>query len=237
MSQLFGKLLVVPKRGGRFTMGIEMCCVLTTRCQLHCPYCPMWAHGRNIVKYDECTPDEWIKFFEGFPHFLSCVALSGGESTLYDGLPEIAHHLANRGTHVRIYSNLLKIETLLRIDPRKRISIVSTYHHGDDYDRWVRNVKELKLWRYKFIVNEVESPQMIKDPEILSYREFKGKYTQDFIDSFVEFHAAPTSPLSKIVYLGPEGVYSHGQPDPSAFRRTANVTVYGNPDDRHCPIP
>ena len=219
MSKILGKLLVVPKRGGRFTMGIEMCCVLTTRCMLKCAYCPMFQHGRQSVIYDECSADQWIRFFESFPHWLSYVALSGGEPTVHDGLPEIAHYLSNRGTHVRIYTNLLKIETLIRIDPRKKIDILTTYHHGDDYDRWVRNVKELKLARFKFTVHEVESPQMVKDPAILAYREFKGKYTQQFIDSFTEFHAAPTSPLTKIVYLGPEGVYSHGKPDGSAYRK------------------
>mgnify|MGYP001186247865 FL=1 len=215
----FIKLLVVPKRGGRFTMGIHACVVLTTRCMLKCPYCPMFQHGRNRVIYDECTADEWIRFFEAFPHWLSHVALSGGEPSVHEGLPEIAHYLANRGTHVTVYTNLLHVENVLRMDPRKRIDILTTYHHGDDYDRWVRNVKELKLARFKFTVHEIETPQMVKDPAILSYREFKGKYTQSFIDSFTEFHFAPTAPLTNIVYLGPDRVYAHGQPDPSAYRK------------------
>ena len=44
--------------------GTDLAAVLTTRCNLHCDYCPMFFYDNKYPKFKESTLEEWKEFFE-----------------------------------------------------------------------------------------------------------------------------------------------------------------------------
>jgi len=76
----------------------------TFRCQLRCSYCvgrtlPMVTHGT------EREPEEWIEALAACPREVFSMTASGGEATLYDGLPAI---LESVDWPIRLETNLMR---------------------------------------------------------------------------------------------------------------------------------
>lgn len=203
---LFKTLRVNPEKGGLFTRGMWITAIITTRCNLHCQYpCPMFLDGRSAAIYDECSAQEWIGYFKNLKEWVSEVCFSGGEPSIHPGLGEMVNFLTKRGTHVRIYTNLFKIENILKCDPTFKLNILATYHHGDDKDQWYRSYQELKQRRYFVTASEIETPK------VFDFTEYKGKYSASFIKSFNSFHAAPDSPKTGTLFIGCEPIYRGGK--------------------------
>ena len=116
--------------------GLRLTMIITTRCNLHCDYCPMFLTDSKYPKYKESTLEEWKNYFTYFPDWCSEIVISGGEPTLVPYLPDLINFLIDRGHHVIVYSNLLKPETFYGVKDSFKFCILPTFHHSDDEKRF-----------------------------------------------------------------------------------------------------
>lgn len=195
---------ISPKRKDTFfSKGIAIVVVLTTRCNLHCPQCPMFLHGDTPPPSKESTLAEWKEFFLNFPTHIEEVFFSGGEPTLYPYVSELANFLTDRGTHVCIFTNLWNWKSLLRLDDSYRLVIYPTYHHSDKRERFDEAYRELSK-KYRVVpieLGECELPYT-KKKEIFDRQYFVDEY---------RFHLAPDSPKTKKMYLACDPLYEEAR--------------------------
>lgn len=97
--------------------------VLTTRCNLRCPFCYQSQKGGK----DPMAPKDWMRVGEQLPDYAR-VTLTGGEPLLYDGFEEIFAYIAGRFDCNIITNGVLLTERLvdaLLSYPRFRVLSVS----------------------------------------------------------------------------------------------------------------
>jgi len=161
----------------------------------------MFTEGK-VQKYEECTAEEWVEFLgTEYPEWISYVCISGGEPSFHLGMHKIVNYLTDRGTDVRIYSNLKNVSEIIRCKPSKRFNVWATFHHTDIKDEFVRHVQDIRLKHINISVNEIESPMIL--PESI----YKGKYSAEDIRAFNTLHFAPDSPRTRELYIGCTPVY------------------------------
>ena len=88
------------------------------------------------------------------------IYLTGGEPTLYNDLSRLCNMLLTRGYHVLVFSNLFKVDRLLKINPSRKFKIEVTYHKDfdkcDNVKRFDNSYKTLQK-NYRITVDEFES--------------------------------------------------------------------------------
>jgi len=65
--------------------------IVTRRCNLRCGYCNFQNKGKEL------PPSDWVKIAERLSKRFAVFSISGGEPTLYDGLPELIQGLSKIG--------------------------------------------------------------------------------------------------------------------------------------------
>lgn len=184
--------------------GLRLTLVITTRCNLHCDYCPMFLTDDKYPKFKESTLDEWKEYFENFPDWCSEVVISGGEPTIISYLPDLINWLMDRGHHVIVYTNLLKPETLYGVKDSFKFAILPTFHHTDNAERYEEAYNKLK-GRFRIVSQELENMK-------LGFSFFKHLYTRRFFfENDNVFHIAPDAPRTKKLYLGANALYKDGK--------------------------
>jgi organic radical activating enzyme len=199
--RLYWKLhFISPKQKKYFwTRGIAVVAVLTTRCNLHCPNCPMFLHSQTLPPSKESTLEQWKEFFTNFPTHIEEVFFSGGETTLYPYVSELANFLTERGTHVCIFTNLWNWKVLLKLKKSFRLVIYPTFHHSDKRERFDKAYQELSKY-YRVIPIELGECEL---PYTKSKETFDRQY---FIDEY-RFHFAPDTPQTKKMFVACDPLY------------------------------
>jgi len=187
--------------------GTDLAVVLTTRCNLHCNYCPMFFYDDKYPKYGESTLAEWKEFFEYFPDWISQIYLTGGETSTVSYIAELTNWLVNRGHHVIIFSNLLKPEAFYNIKKSYRFILYPTFHHTDKRERYEGAYNKLKL-NTKF---KIVSQEMV-DKHTFKFSKHKKLFTPEWFEKFNKlYHVAPDGPKTHQLYLGCVRLYKDGQ--------------------------
>ena len=180
---------------GIFKRGIAVDIIPTTRCNLHCDYCPMFLYG-EVKKYEECSFDEWKVFINRMQHWVSTYYISGGEPSLYKDIVPLTNYLIERGHKVIIMTNLWKPENLYEIKPHWRLMFMPTFHKGQD--KIERYSKALKKMQNKF---NVTSQQIFQND--YGFDRTKEFFTPEWFkneDDNLQF--APDSPRTLAIYTG-----------------------------------
>ena len=186
--------------------GTDLAIVLTTRCNLHCDYCPMFYGSNRYPRFKESTLEEWKEYFENYPEWISQIYITGGEPTLVPYLPDLINWLIERGHHVILFTNLLNSELLLFIKNSWRFILFPTYHHSDDKDRYFTALNKLNDVGYRIISQELE------DNKIFGFSKHKDKFTEEWFNNFNKlYHISPDAPHSKKMYLGCVALYKDGK--------------------------
>jgi len=180
--------------------GVRATVVTTTRCNLHCSYCPMFMHG-PVKEYQESTFEEWKTWFERFPVWISQVYVSGGEPSDYPHIVPLVNYLIDRGHHVIVFTNLWKIENYNGIRPHWRLIFQPTFHKGqDNLERFEAAVAEM---RKKY---QVTSQQVRVNP--FGMDRIKEFFTRKwFTETDDGFQFAPDTPRSLQVWSGCVNLY------------------------------
>jgi uncharacterized radical SAM superfamily Fe-S cluster-containing enzyme len=188
-------LLYHNRRGYFFKRGSVAMINTTTRCPLHCDYCPMFYYG-PVKKYDECSFDEWKNFIERFPQWISQMYISGGEPSLYKDIVPLVNWLVGRGHHVIVFTNLWKIENYKGIKPHWRLIFQPTFHNDEDkLERFLPALREMEK------TYQVISQQIFENPNGLT--RIKEFFSRDWFkndDHWFQF--APDTPRTQRVWLG-----------------------------------
>ena len=196
------------KKNRWWNKGTDLAAVLTTRCNLHCDYCPMFFYDQKYPKFKESTLEEWKEFFEFYPDWISQIYLTGGEPTILPWLPELVNWLVDRGHHVILFSNLLKPETLYPIKKSFRFILYPTFHKGQDnperYQEAVRKLKENTKFRI--------FSQEMSESHVFGWSKHKQLFTPEWYETYNKlYHVAPDGPKTHKVYLGCIRLYKDGQ--------------------------
>ncbi len=201
MGRFWSTLRINGKNGGILSRGAMLTLTISEVCPIKCRYCPMWVDRTEYPKFDKCSLAEWKTFLTDFPEWISLIAICGGEPTLVDWMPELVSWLLGRGHHVLLYSNLLRPDRILEINKSYLFTIQSTYHEGDDAERYDKAYRRIKDAGYR--IDSLE----LKTPTIHPYSRLKPFFSQDDIRAFKDFHASPDSPKTKVIYCGAEQLY------------------------------
>lgn len=205
--RLYWNTLRVHKKTGKwFSKGTDIVCVLTTKCNLHCNYCPMFLTDPKYPRFDVCTLDEWKEFFENYPEWISQVYLSGGEPSKVSYLSELTNWLIDRGHHVIIFSNLETPEAFYGIKNHWRFVLVPTFHqYEDDKERFTKAYNKLKS-RFRIVSQEME------DEHKLFFTKHKNFFNDEYWFKLnTHLHAMPDTPRTKKMYLGCNAGYIDGK--------------------------
>jgi len=148
--RIYEKLLKL-KRGVRIQISI------TFRCNFNCPNCcQKFATGKRPV-CNESSLHDWEDFFlNKFPYKIKEVYVSGGEPTLMPYFPELVNWLLTQGYFVKIYTNIKRLNVLLKMKRSRRLKIVTTYYKGHDLNKFLNSYNILKR-KYEMIVEEMGS--------------------------------------------------------------------------------
>lgn len=199
------------KKNHWWTKGTEIVLLLTTRCNLHCGYCPMFIGDDKYPRYEESTLEEWKKWFKEFPEWISLVHLSGGEPTLMPYLSELTNWLVDRGHRVTIFSNLLHPENLLGIKDHWRFILVPTFHYNEGkkgYDNKERFEKAHDMVKGRFRI----SAQEMNKKHFLSFTKHKNFYSEEwFTYQNKLYHVAPDAPRTGKIFMGCNQAYKEGK--------------------------
>lgn len=199
---------LVKPNGGLLTRGVNLTAVLLHYCPLDCEYCPNLAAAERHKRGNHKTSslEEWKEFFRNFPHFPSLVNLSGGEPSTLLWISDLANWLADRGTHVIIYSMLWVPENLLGLKKSCKMEISATYHHGDDKERFLR--------AYNMLKDKVRvTPRELSHEKdfVFDFTVAKPFCTQEEHRDYIQIHLAPDSPKTKKMYIGCYPIYHEGR--------------------------
>jgi organic radical activating enzyme len=75
-----------------------------------------------------------MEFVNKFPYPIKEVLLTGGSPELHPDFIKIVEDLLKRGYFVMIFSNLLLVETLIKLPQSRRLLITASYHHTDKWE-------------------------------------------------------------------------------------------------------
>ena len=148
--KLYGKTLM-------FKRGLTVNLNITFRCNLKCPYCNNLFSSGEVPKTTDSTFEEWKDFFDRWPYKYAKVreiAILGGEPALYDDLVPVVNYLLNRGFHVKIYTNLTKIDKYKQIKPSHHFRLTASYHKVFDVEKFKANYFEIREY-HDIIVQEI----------------------------------------------------------------------------------
>ena len=155
--------------------GTELAVILTGKCNLHCSYCPMFLTDNKYPKFKDCILDEWKKFFEEYPEWISQIFLTGGETSFVPYIAELTNWLVDRGHHVIIFSNLAKPEAFYPIKKSFRFVLIPTFHQNNDtVERFTEAYYKLKKnTKFRIMVQEMETEHK------LPFSRHKDKFKDD----------------------------------------------------------
>ena len=203
-GQMFGR----KHKNRWWHKGIEVVAIMTTRCNLHCDYCPMFLTDNKYPKYEESTLEEWKEFFEAFPEWISQIFISGGEPSLLPWIGDLINWLSDRGHHVVVLSNLIKVESFFNVRKDFKVIFFPTFHKSDDPIRYAKAVRELK----EKTGVEIRSQELEKKHRF-SFSVHKNLYPPNWFKYWnVIPHFAPDAPKTLGIHLGCEGVYTRSSP-------------------------
>ncbi len=176
-----GDMLMLPaqmaRKGGRsntfpFVININ----ITTRCNLHCPYC--FNAENKVARADELTLDEYRRLAAQWAPYRPGVFLSGGEPFAREDVIEIVEAFKRFGLPVGLVSN----GTLMTADQARRLAdlglnalLISIHGGRETHDRTVgmtgaydRSLAALRTWtemkkRPGPMVNYVLSEKSVSD--------------------------------------------------------------------------
>jgi uncharacterized radical SAM superfamily Fe-S cluster-containing enzyme len=208
--KLYGKTLFL-KRLFHLRRGVSLTMVVTTRCNLHCDYCPMFLENSKYPKYDECSFDEWEKWFKRYPENeapIFQIEISGGEPTRYKDLSKLINYLIERGKHVVIYTNLENVEILNEIKPSYRFRIKAVYHKSDDSKKFFQSFIQLNP-KFDAIINEIGNTEL--DRKTFPQTKLIHRFTPDEIRGFNAFHVAPDGARTNHIHCGCDSLYNQGK--------------------------
>ena len=154
-----GDMLMLPaqmaRKGGRsntfpFVININ----ITTRCNLHCPYC--FNAENKVARADELTLDEYRRLAAQWAPYRPGVFLSGGEPFAREDVIEIVEAFKRFGLPVGLVSN----GTLMTADQARRLAdlglnalLISIHGGRETHDRTVgmtgaydRSLAALRTW-------------------------------------------------------------------------------------------
>lgn len=193
------------RKGGKLSRGASVTLTLSTRCTLHCPYCPL-MHEREEYpddKWETCSMEEWQELIDKFPEWMSCVLISGGEPTLIKWLPEFVNWLLDSGRKVVIFTNLAVPTRFENIKKSSRLQIQATYHHEDLVTRFTNAYDKVTNYGHR-----VDATEIGNNEKILNFTTYKPYITTELEKVYPrQFHCAPDAPKTRILYMGPEQYY------------------------------
>jgi organic radical activating enzyme len=188
-------------KGNRLSRGAFLTLTLSSLCPFQCSYCPLWIGRKRFPYWETSTLNEWKKFIEDFPEWVSLVAICGGEPTLIEYMPELVNWLLDRGHHVLIYTTLLRPNAFARIRKSHFLDIQATYHHIDKVSRFEFSHSLVRSMGHRVDVYELETPLS------LTYSKHKKFLNAKDIEDLKWFHAMPNAPKTNAIYCGAEDVY------------------------------
>jgi uncharacterized radical SAM superfamily Fe-S cluster-containing enzyme len=130
--KLYWKTLLL-RRGTTITM------VLTYKCNLKCDYCILKAPTGSYPSSTISTLYEWKDIIYRFPVRIKEIYLSGGEATLHPQFAEITNWLLDEGYHVKLFSNLVAVDEILKVKKSYRFMVTATYHRSMNLGTFLRN--------------------------------------------------------------------------------------------------
>lgn len=188
-----------PKEGKWLNRGVRATVVTTTRCNLHCDYCPMFIYG-EAKKYKESTFEEWKVWFERFPYWISQIYVSGGEPSMYKDIVPLVNWLIERGHHVLVFTNLWKVENYEGIKPHWRLIFQPTFH-GVDLKKFRDSLR--KMGKYQVI-----SQQLFHNRN--NFTRIKEFFTREWFKNEDDgFQFAPDTPKTLQIYSGCINLYNN----------------------------
>ncbi len=124
----------------------------TWRCNLQCAYCDyrlqkcdgddyiLNAFGKDLAIKKELTPEQWIKHLAKFDPFV--LEMTGGEPTMYKGLPEVLNGLPF-DSEWAMTSNTLLTDVINELPGHNCKDWTASYHFHND-DIFLNNIKTLR---------------------------------------------------------------------------------------------
>ena len=176
--------------------------VTTTKCNLHCDYCPMYIYG-EVKKYGISTLEEWQTWFRRFPIKLSQIFVSGGEPSTYPHIVPLVNWLIEEGYHVIIFTNLFKANNFIGIKPHYRLLFMPTFHDvkGNKRERFNEGVTLLQKEGF-----QVSSQQLFENTG--KFWRIKEFFTVDwFKNEDNGFQFQPDTPRTLRIYSGCVNLY------------------------------
>jgi hypothetical protein len=203
MSLFWNTLKINNKQGGFYTRGTCLTITLNAECPIQCDYCPLLDGRTERPKFNNCDMSEWQEFIEGYPEWISLIAIAGGEPTLIPWIGDFINWLIGRGHHVILYSNLWKPWMIDGVVKKSFLFYIqATFHHGDKPERFTDAYNRLTKNGYR-----VEAFELDYEPKILQFTKPKKFLTPEDGMKFKTLHCSPDAPRTKIIYRGAEWLY------------------------------
>ncbi|MEA3373214.1 MAG: anaerobic ribonucleoside-triphosphate reductase activating protein [Campylobacterota bacterium] len=177
-------------------------------CNMRCDFC----YNVDIVFGEgSLTIDEALEFLQTRVGLLDGVVLSGGEATLYDGLPELCRQIKTLGFKIKLDTNGLQTEMIktlveeklvdyIALDykaPAQKFAAVTKNRH---YEKFEKTLRFLIVSDISFEVRTTLHPDLLNEEDInliiadLKAKGYEGNYyIQHFItaDKTIGKMAAP----------------------------------------------
>jgi len=134
---LYGKTLF-------FRRGTLLKVLITYRCNLNCHYCNLKLETGKFPQAKESTAEQWLDIIDRFPVKIKEISIEGGEPTLYPGLAGLVNILIDKGFHIRLYTNLIDISELKKINKSYKFRVIATWHRFFNKDEFLANYQEIK---------------------------------------------------------------------------------------------
>ena len=186
---------------GWFKKGIAIDIIPTTRCNYKCSYCPMFLYG-EVKRYEECSLDEWITFFNRMQHWVATYYISGGEPALYPHIVGMANYLLSKGHKVIIMTNLSYPEKFAGIKKSWRLMFMPTFHKEfAKMDKFKAGLKWLDDNGYNYTSQQV----LQNDGNFNRIKEF---FTVNWFKNLDDnLQMAPDSPRTLNLFVGCVNVF------------------------------
>lgn len=125
INRLFGALVdewCFPPEGVGFH--------LTSRCNLRCQMCFLWAGGKNVsdvlerYRREEMSTERWLEIVDELARYKPSIGLSGGEPLLFEGAMEIIRRIKQKGMYCSINTNGMLLEKFARDFVEAKVDMV-----------------------------------------------------------------------------------------------------------------
>ena len=189
---------------GWFKKGIAIDIIPTTRCNYKCSYCPMFLDG-EVKRYEECSLEEWIVFFNRMQHWVSTYYISGGEPALYKDIVGMTNYLLSKGHKVIIMTNLSYPDKFRGIKNSWRLMFMPTFHpEFAKMDKFKAGLRWLDNEGYNYTSQQV----LQNDGNFNRIKEFFTVNWFKNLDDNLQF--SPSSPRDLTIYVGCVNVFKGG---------------------------